>query len=108
MIATYQGSGADITFSTDTVFEPSSAAATPAAGSAQRSGDVAPVTPPRSIAEEDIEDDINQLERKERILGRLLEYGVPAVVHACIYGKVDLEEHKIQARLARGSRTSTR
>ena len=55
MIATFQGSGAEITFSPDTVFEPSSAAATPAAGFAQRSGDVAPVTPPRTTAEEDIE-----------------------------------------------------
>jgi hypothetical protein len=76
MIASYQGSGADTTFSTDTVFEPSSVVATPAVGPAQRSGDVAPVTPPRTTAEEDIEDEIHTLERKEKLLGRLLEYGV--------------------------------
>ena len=63
MIATYQGSGAELTFSIDTVFEPSSAAATSAVGPAQCSGVVAPVTPPRTTTEEDIEDEINKLEQ---------------------------------------------
>ena len=54
------------------MFNSASAAA---AGSAQRPGDVAPVTPERTVPEEDIEDDIRKIERKEKILGRLLEYG---------------------------------
>jgi len=76
MIATYQGRGADITFSADTVFSSSSVAAALAAGSAQRPGDVAPVTPPRTAMVEDIEHDISIIIRKEKILSRLLEYGV--------------------------------
>ena len=71
MIATYQGSGSELTFSTETIHEQPSFVAAPAVGSAQCSGAVAPVTPPRTVAEEDVEDDINKLER----LGRLLEYG---------------------------------
>ena len=68
MIATYQGSGAEITFSADTVFDSPSVAAATAAGSAQRPGDVAPVTPPRAAMDEDIEDEINTLERKYKII----------------------------------------
>ena len=41
MIATYQGSGAEITFSADAVFDSSAAVVATAAGSAQRLGDVA-------------------------------------------------------------------
>ena len=76
MIATYQGSGAEITFSADTMFESPSVAATTAVGSAQRLGDVAPVTPPRAAMDEDIEEELNNIERKQRMRGRLLEYGV--------------------------------
>jgi hypothetical protein len=72
MIATYKGGGTELTFSADTMFDTTSVAA---AGSAQRLGDVAPVTPERTVPEEDIEEDINKIERKEKILGRLLEYG---------------------------------
>ena len=94
MIATYQGSGAEITFSTDTVFESSSVAAPPAAGSAQRSSDVAPVTPLRTIADEDIEDDINNSWSSTAV------WRFTIVVDAGIYGKYDMEKHKSQARLA--------
>jgi hypothetical protein len=57
------------------MFESASVAAASAAGSAQRLGDVAPVTPQRTVPDEDIEDEISKIERKEKILGRLLEYG---------------------------------
>ena len=72
MIATYRGGGTELTFSADTMFDSASVAA---AGSAQRSGDVAPVALERTVPEEDIEDEISKIERKEKILGRLLEYG---------------------------------
>ena len=72
MIATYKGGGTELTFSADTMFDTTSAAA---AGSAQRPGDIAPVTPERTVQDEDIEAEINKIERKERILGRVLEYG---------------------------------
>ena len=75
MIATYRGGGAELTFSTDTMFESASVAAAPAAGPAQRPGYVAPVTPERTVLDDDIEEEINKVERKEKILGRLLEYG---------------------------------
>ena len=73
MIATYRGGGTELTFSTDTMFESASAAAASAAGSAQRPGDVASTTPERAVMDEDVEEDINNIERKEKILGRLLE-----------------------------------
>ena len=68
MIATYKGGGTELTFSADT-------ASAAAAGSAQRPGDVAPVTPERTVRDEDIEAEINKIERRERILSRVLEYG---------------------------------
>ena len=51
MIATYQGGGTEITFSADTIFGQQPAVAATAAGSAQRSGAEAPVTPPRTVVE---------------------------------------------------------
>ena len=66
------GGGTELTVSADTMFDSASAAA---AVSAQRPGDVAPVTPERTVPDEDIEDEISKVERKEKILGRLLEYG---------------------------------
>ena len=55
------GGGTELTFSADTMFESASAAA---AGSAQRPGDVAPVTPERTVLDDDIEEDISRVERK--------------------------------------------
>ena len=94
MIATYRGGGTELTFSTDTMFESASAVVASAAGSAQRSGDVAPTTPERAVMDEDIEEDINKIERQETILGRLLEYGTSqlssmrAAMSTCTHARV--------------------
>ena len=76
MIATYQGGGAEISLSAETVLHHQPVAAATAVGSAQRGGMEAPATPPRTTAEEELEDEVSKLERKENMLGRLLEYGV--------------------------------
>ena len=101
MIATYRGGGAELTFSTDTMFESASVVAAPAAGSAQRPGVVAPVTPERTALDDDIEEEINKVERKDKILGRPLEYGTSQLSSMRVaMAKNDLAEHQSLACLA--------
>jgi hypothetical protein len=63
-------------FSAETILEQPTVAVAPAVGSAQHSGTDAPITPPRNLVEEELEDEVSKPERKEQILSRLLEYGV--------------------------------
>ena len=95
MIATYKGGGTELTFSADT-------ASAAAAGSAQRPGDAAPVTPERMVRDEDIEAEINKAERKERILSRVLEYGTSQLSSMrAAMAKNHLEEYQGATCLAR-------
>ena len=48
-----------------------------AVGSAQRDGTVAPVTPTRRATAESLEEEVTKWEgKRERMLSRILEYGV--------------------------------
>ena len=92
MIATYKGGGTELTFSADTMFDSTSAAA---AGSAQRLGDVAPVTLERTVPEEDIEEAINNIERKrEDPRTPTGVWYLAVVLHARGDGEDHLEEHQ--------------
>ena len=70
MIATYKGGGTELTFSADMMLDTTSAAA---AGSAQRLGDIAPVTPERTAQDEDIEAERHQSVLRMTILRRAEE-----------------------------------
>ena len=102
MIATYKGGGTELTFSADMMLDTTSAAA---AGPAQRLGDIAPVTLERTVQDEDIEADINKIERKERILGRVLEYGTSQLASMrAAMAKTIWRSIKDETRLARDTR----
>ena len=76
VFATYQGGGEEISLSAETVLRHEPVAATTAAGFAQCSGTDAPATPPRNPIEEELEDEVSNMKRKEKMISRLLEYGV--------------------------------
>ena len=101
MIATYQGGGDELSLSAETVLQSELVAASTAAGSAQRADTAAPSTPPRFVTEEGIEYDVTKMERKEKMLSRLLEYGVSHLSSTrASMAKSYLEKHQGQACLA--------
>jgi hypothetical protein len=72
-------------------------AASTAAGSVRRADTAAPSTPPRFAAEESIEDEIKKMESKEKMLSRLLEYGVSHLSYMQKSMATDhLEKHQSQ------------
>ena len=95
MIATYRGGGAELTFSTDTMFESASVVVAPAAGSAQCLGDVAPVHTGK--------DGFGRGHRLGYQQGRTerqdswTPFGVwhiAVIFHACCDGKDNMAEHQ--------------